>query len=428
MKKITMPQDQVFWYLSQDYNPSLRGTITADVVIVGGGMAGISAAQAWHERGKKVVVIESTFCGAGASGKSSGFITPNAELSFTDFINLYGKPKAKLIWDFIGSGVQQIKKNIHEHKLECEYVPENTLVLANTKRATKKLKEEFEHLQEMGYRSAYVPASHLPDYINSHKYHGAVEYFGSFGINAYLYCQEMKQILMKQGVAIYEETPAVEIKDHSVHTPQGLIHAERIIVCTDHFIRKLGLLKKEIYPVQTFLMISNQLQDEQIKALFPHKKYMAWDTDLIYQYFRVTSEKRLILGGGDYFTAYAGHETHNYSLIVKKLSRYWQEKFPRVPMQFDYRFPGLIGISKDIAPLAGQDKDKKSVYYVGAAAGLPIACALGRYSAEHYLDGRTELDESFSPYRHFLIEGALQSILGNRISFALSNLKSELGF
>lgn len=63
MKQVIQPQDNVLWYLKKENNPPLRESIEADVVIIGGGMAGLSAAQAWVERGKKVVLIEQYYCG-----------------------------------------------------------------------------------------------------------------------------------------------------------------------------------------------------------------------------------------------------------------------------------------------------------------------------------------------------------------------------
>ena len=87
-------------------------------------------------------------------------------------------------------------------------------------------------------------------------------------------------------------------------------------------------------------------------------------------------------------------------------------------------WPGLIGLSKDIVPIAGRDAQWPSVYYVLAGAGLPWVAGLAQYSAEHLLDGRTDMDAIVSPYRRFAFGKFLQKLLGNRITFALSNLKS----
>jgi gamma-glutamylputrescine oxidase len=91
-------------------------------------------------------------------------------------------------------------------------------------------------------------------------------------------------------------------------------------------------------------------------------------------------------------------------------------------------WPGLIGVSKDILPLAGRDQKDPSLYYVGACAGLPWAAALGRYAADALIDGRSEHDDTFSPYRSFKFGGALQTVLGNRLTFALSHVTTLNSF
>ena len=68
-----LPQDEVFWYLNESAIKPLTHDIKTDVVIIGGGMAGLSAAQKFLEKNVKVVLIEKNYCGSGATGKSSGF-------------------------------------------------------------------------------------------------------------------------------------------------------------------------------------------------------------------------------------------------------------------------------------------------------------------------------------------------------------------
>jgi gamma-glutamylputrescine oxidase len=172
-------------------------------------------------------------------------------------------------------------------------------------------------------------------------------------------------------------------------------------------------------------MASQQLTDDQIHAIFPKEKLMVWDSELIYNYFRMTADSRLLLGGGDLWTTYASKETHGYDYIVKKLTNSFRKKFPHVDIQFEYVWPGLIGLSKDIAPMAGPDKDFKHIYYIAACAGLPIAAAFGKYSAQHLFEGRTDMDGYFNPYRSFPIGGRLQSVLGTKLSFALCNVLKQ---
>jgi len=421
MKKTWAPQEQVFWYLNRKaIRPCLKN-MQVDVVIVGGGMAGLSAAQAWHARGKKVILCEQYYCGAGATGKSSGFITPNAELSFTNFLTKYDTDVACKVWDFIVSGVQDIRRNILEYNFMCDYSEQDTLVVANSLADLKQLEVEHYNLADNGYHTDFYTADSVRQKVGSDLYFGGVGYEDTFGMNSYAYCQEMKKHLEGLGVLIFEETPVLEIHDHCVVTPHAKIYADYIVVCTDRYMPDLGLLTQQVYHVQTFLMASQVLSDKQIATIFPNKKLMVWDTDLVYTYFRMTGDNRLLLGGGDLLSTYASQETHHYASIIKKLTSYINHKFPKLDIQFEQIWPGLIGISKDIIPFAGRDKDKPYLYYVSAAAGLPIAAALGRYSAESLIDGATEFDVYFSPYRTFFISGVKQSILGKKASFAISN-------
>jgi gamma-glutamylputrescine oxidase len=418
---VWMPQDQVFWYLKRNAIPACHESITADVAIIGGGMAGLAAAQAFQKRGKKVVLLEQYYCGSGASGKSSGFITPNAELSFTDFSKHYNPEIAKRIWDFITCGVNDIRDNIQQHQFTCDYAPQDTLMLANTMDAFKGLEIEHQNLSQAGYKTQLYDKATLRNHIGSDGYVGAITYEETFGISGYLYCQELKNHLQKLGVMIFEETAVTAIDNHVLTTPHAQITADYIVVCTDRFMPELGLLTQDVYHAQTFLMISESLTDTQIHAIFPEKNLLVWDSEFVYNYFRMTSDKRLLLGGGSVLTTYSSKPEHDSARMFAKLTRYFDAKFPGLNIQFKQLWPGLIGLSKDIAPIAGRDKDRPFLYYVSAAAGLPIAAALGRYSAEHLIDGRTDFDPYFSPYRSFLIGGALQSVLGTKLSFALCN-------
>ncbi len=422
MKKQIHVQDQVFWYLQRGKIVPCTQDMHADVVIVGGGMAGLAAAQAWHARGKKVVLLEQYYCGSGASGKSSGFITQNAELSLTDFSHKYGPQGGMTIWKAFSAGVQDIKNNIFNNNFSCGYEEQDTLIIADSAKAMAGLKIEHDTLQKMGYPTRFYDQKTIKSQVKSDGYFGGIVYENTFGIDGYRYCQELKNHLQSQGVLIFEETPVIEINDHAITTPHAQITADYIVVCTDRFTPELGLLTQEVSHVQTFLMMSQVLSDEQVAMIFPDKKLMVWDTQTIYNYFRIDSNNRMLVGGSDFSSTYSDKARHDYDPIIQKLTGYIAQKFPELTINFEQTWPGLIGISKDISPIAGVDKDKPYLFYVAACAGLPIAAALGRYSAEHLVDGSNELADYFSPYRKFPISGIAQSILGDKLSFMLSHI------
>jgi len=416
-----LPQDRVFWYLNTTKAKPLTSDISTDVLVVGGGMAGLTAAQAFHAKGYKVVLIEKNYCGAGASGKSSGFITPDSELSLFEFTRIFGQDTGKKLWNLIGAGVTTIANNIQNYNVDCDYQVQDTLILANSARAfTNDIQKEYNNREKAGYTSVLYSHDQVRSVIGSNKYVGGISYDGTFGIHAYKYCLGMKHVLQEAGVQIYEETPAINIQEKKVQTPHATINAEHIVVCTDRFEPALSSLWDKIYHVQTFLMISSPLSDAQIARIFPKKPFMVWDTDMIYQYYRLTGENRLMLGGSDLLYTYA-NESHNNARVARKLMRYFREKFPSVNVEFEYIWPGIIGISKDVFPVAGFDEKMSSVYYIAGTCGLPFAAALGTHCADRIVNNNTEFDAHFSPYRSFTLGPVTQRILGTRLTFALSN-------
>lgn len=416
------PNDQNYWLVQSDNIRPCVQDLSVDVVVVGGGMAGLSAAQSFAARGKKVALLEKSYCGAGATGKSAGFITPNAELSFTDFIKRYDHAAAVDVWNMIGGGVQAIQKNIKTYGFECDYVVQDGLLVATSKKDMPMIRLEHENLSKAGYQAELFEEKEIRSVVNSNRYFGGVSYEGSFGINGYDYCQDLKRHLVAQGAFIFEGTPVTSIDDHVVVTPHAKVTAEHIVVCVDRFLSDLSNVGDQIYHVQSFIIASEPLSEHQIALMYPEKHMMAWDTHLIYNYFRLTSDRRLILGGGDLFSTYWDNELHSYARITRKLSNYFYDAFPALAgVRFTYQWSGLIGISKDIAPIAGSDEKHSHIYYVSGATGLPIAAALGHYSMEHLLDGRRDMDRYFSPQRSFMINGLAQKLLTKKLTFAISN-------
>lgn len=278
----------------------------------------------------------------------------------------------------------------------------------------------------MGYQSRLYDAREVGQVVGSKGYAGAVRYPDTFGINSYLYCQAIKGILRASGVAIYEQTLARRIDGYEIFTPHGRITADHIIVCADRFVPDLGALKKEIYHYQTFLGITKPLSDDQIKAMFPSGAMMAWDTDLVYNYFRITGDRRLLIGGGDLLYTYAHNVTKNTGRFGKRLQNYINKKFTSLDIEMEYLWPGMLGISKDLLPVMGQDEKNNHVWYIGAATGLPWAAALGSYGAQRLISKRNDFDEIFSYQRHFVIGPTLQSVLTTPVTFALSNGIAEV--
>ncbi len=423
MKPQLTPYDINFWYLKTPLIKQLTSNCSYDVVVIGGGMAGLSAAQGFFQKGIKVALIEKALCGSGATGKSSGFITPDSEISLHAFIARFGQEKAQKIWDLGTHGVSLIKNNIQSYNLDCDYIAQDTLIVANTQKSfLNDIQKEHQARKLMNFDSTlYRNSSELSNILRHQGYQGGIRYGETFSINGYKYCQALKSQLQKEGLDIFEETPAIEIKDHSVITPKGKIKANLIIFCVDRFLADFNILDSEIYPLQNFIILSAPLTLKQIDNLFPQDPCMVWDTDLLYTYYRITHDNRFLIGGSNLYSIYAGYEQYSNKRIIEQLASYAQKKFPFLDLTFEYTWPGLIATTKDIFPIAGVDKDKDYIYYITGTSGLPWASAVGNYSSEKFINNNTSYDEIFSPYRAYSIGPIVQKILGKKLSFALSS-------
>jgi gamma-glutamylputrescine oxidase len=392
------------------------------VVVVGGGLGGLTCAHALVDRGVDVALLERAFCGAGASGRTSGFITPDSELELSDLVANYGQPQGQALWEFAKAGLERVRRTIAQLAVECDYQIQDSLFVARTARAFRKTIEvEHRTHTSLGYQSTLYDRASLATIFGSRVSHGGVRYGGTFGMNAYAYCRALRDELGRRGVRIYEGTPVTRLTGRGVETPGGAVSARAVAVLTDRCLPALGLAAPAVYHVQTFLAISRPLRDKDIRLVFPDDRFMAWDSDLLYHYFRMTGDDRLLVGGTDMRSVYSRRETRTMQRAARNLTRYLAAHFPSLTVEFEYLWPGLIGVSKDFAPIVGTHEAFPTVHFGGAAAGLPWAAAIGEYLAGKITDGRDELDEALGPGRQFPVGRRLQGTLGKPVAFALSH-------
>jgi gamma-glutamylputrescine oxidase len=384
-------------------------------------MAGLSCAQTLVAAGKKVAIVEREFCGAGASGKAAGFILQDSELELGELIRTRGVDDAKKIWEFVGTGVERIRNNIQENHFDCDYQKEDSMFVANNQASKHFVYEERESRSKLGYSFEVYEQPELRRAINSPRYTAGIRYTGTFGIDPFAYCQEFSEMLQKQGVRIFENTAVQQIEKDHVTTASGTVFAKNIVVCADRFIPEFGKLQSEIYHIQTFVGVTTSLTAEQVKLLFPSGNLLVWDTDLIYHYFRVTGENKLLLGWADVTYTYSPSPAKHYGRFPPHLRAYFAKTFPQFPIEWERIWPGMLGVTKDLLPIMGPDEIYDSIWYAGAATGLPWATALGVYSAERILNGRNDFDEVFSSKRTFTIGPRVQKMLTKPLSFALSH-------
>jgi gamma-glutamylputrescine oxidase len=402
---------------------ALEGHTEADVVVVGGGMAGLTAAEWLREQGdRQVVLLEATRCGAGATGRSSGFITPDSELQVTDLVRRFGPELARRLWVEAHDACEHIRRNVERHAIPCDLVSADCLYLGAGRRGFETVRDEHAHRQRLGFETRLYGEDTLRGVIGSDRYAGAVRYGRTFALDPHAYARAMRAALVARGVRIFEDTPAVRLAGGRVETPRGSVSAPQVVVCLDRFAPALGVAR-DTWHAQTFLVVSEPLDEGVRSSIFPDGPLLAWDTDLIYQYFRLTGDGRLLVGGGTVRETYARPRPR--SRTPERLVRFIRETFPALgKVHFESYWPGLIGVTRDLLPLAGRGPDGPKPLLAGCAGGLPWSVLAGQAAGRAAMCASTDLDAHFSPARHFGV-GPLASILPKRLSFAVSHLYNK---
>lgn len=415
----------------------LRGKTDADTAIVGGGISGLSAAQ-WlrEEAGRDVVLVEGSFCGAGATGRSSGFITPDSETELSQLARRFGDADAAMLWRAGVGACALIRANIARSAIDCDLVEADSLYVANSPRGVAAVRAEHEAHRRLGFSSRFYSRAEMGEALGADGFHAGLRAPGTFGVSGAAYARALRDTLIARGVRIHEGSPAGEVGPGLVRTPEGEVRARHVIVCLDRFAPDLDIARRDTYHAQTFLILSEPLADATRRALFPAGPMLVWDTDLTYQYHRLTAEGRLLVGGGLIRNTYARRESP-VDAGVRHLLRYIRAKYPVLnTVRFTHAWPGLIGLSKDLLPLAGPypcsssqtgsrdapgaDRGEPTQHVAMCGAGLPWSTLAGRVAAQRAVGGATPLDRFFDPGRAFSTIEPLQPFVGKPATWALS--------
>lgn len=411
------------------YCEPLKKHVESECLVIGGGIAGLHAALRLVDAGKKVALLEKTICGGSSSGQSGGFLSPESEEDMSALMNKYSEKDAKIVYGIAQDGFNLIINNIKKHNFNCDLRVQDTFFFSSKKSHNETILEEAEAKEEEGLPHKILHKRELMKFHPGKNYKIALFYPGSYGINSFAYCQEMKNLLLKKGVKIYEGSEVKKINGNTAITHLGSVNAKNIIICVDKLRKELDEdFEKKYYHIQTYIAVSEPLTNEEMKSLFPKKELMCWDTDWDYVYYRPVEGNRLLVGGSSAMTAYMPERYYSPKIIEKFINNL-KENFPKIrDLEFTHYWSGLIDATKDLVPIADYDHKNKSIQYSLGCTGLNWAAYCGDYLARRVVDKNTkDLTEFLGANRKFWISDNLQKVLGKRISFLLSHLKHFLG-
>ncbi|MDB5416209.1 MAG: Glycine/D-amino acid oxidase [Rubritepida sp.] len=257
--------------------PPLRGEEQADIVIVGGGITGCSAALHAAEAGARVTVLEAMTIGWGASSRNSGHLPPATKHEPAEILRRYGREHGQRIIDASASGPQTLVELTQRHGIECGIAIPGILSVAHTPVALRHLEERAAYWESRGEPIEVLDRDTLAAMVGSRFYLGGVLDKRGGSINPLAYVRGLAKAAIAAGARLYEKTPAnsLEREGHrwKVSTPEGVIRADRVFLCTNaHTDTLLPGLKQTVLPVRVVQLFTRPLSDNLRRSILPGRE------------------------------------------------------------------------------------------------------------------------------------------------------------
>lgn len=280
---------------------SLQGQADADIVIIGGGFAGLSTAISLLERGTRdVMLVEAQHIGHGASGRNGGFVFGGFSLDSAVLLEQLGRDEARGLYRLTIDAVKRIRRRIAEHAIECDVVHGGVL-LANwfaDDRPLRELQHLMQHSFDVDWR--WLSRDEVRALLSSDRYHAALHERDAFAFHPLKYAQGLARTLVGHGVRVHENTRVSGILADGagwrVDTASGSVRCRQVVVCCGGYIGALHPpLARASMPIATYVMTTEPLGERLRTAL--RTEAAVYDTRFAFDYYRALPDTRLLWGG-----------------------------------------------------------------------------------------------------------------------------------
>jgi len=399
-----MTQHECFWSVDSPapktyLNKSLPEK--TDVVVVGGGFTGASAALQLAKGGARVTLVEAESIGWGASSRNGGQALSCLHHTLEKSIKIHGRELAREMFQAAVQAANTVEQIVRDEKLDCDFVRCGNIEAASKPAHFEALKREQDILQEVaGFEVSILPKSAVSSELGTDSYFGLMVNPRSGSVQPAKFVQGMALAAERAGADIHEGTRVLAIDrvagiDGShfiVNTDRGILSSKEIVLAANAWIGNIApQFRHRVLPVDSFVIATERLPEDLAQRLI-QKNRVAYDTRNVLAYYRLSPDRHMVWGGEG---TYKGV---NSKTNIKILRQGMTKVFPELAdFKIDYFWSGTLGITFDENTHAGQiDGMWYSMCYVGH--GVTLATYLGQQLANAIL-GR----ESHNPFANLNI-------------------------
>lgn len=370
----------------EDIQAQLDEDISADVVIVGGGLTGLSTALALKKAGLDPVVIEREYCGFGASGRNAGHLTPTIGKDLPTLLMLFGEKRSASLVRFADHCVESTEQLITEHGIDCDYHRSGNIMAAVHPKQEGRLRKATAVAKKLGADVRFIEPGEMrerglpPAFVS-----GALEAAGGT-LHPGKLVNGLRRAVLAAGIRVFERTAAFEVKDGArvlVQTEKGTIRADHAVMASNAYTADIGKPGSKIYALYVTLCESEALNDDQIRSIggWPGREgiYTAHES---LESYRLTGQ-RTILGGSKgvryIFGGKASHGDGPNARTQSMVATAFRDRFPQLgALRIAHFWGGWIAMTMNFLPAVGRSRGSNVFHAVGYNGhGVAQATAIG---------------------------------------------------
>jgi gamma-glutamylputrescine oxidase len=393
------------------FAPLPAGNHTCDVAVVGGGLAGLSAAIELRDRGLAVTLLEARTIGHGASGRNGGQAIYGLACDITTIEDQLGRDAARQVFAMSLEALDLIRERIARFAIDCDW-RNGYLGVAMNARKARALRDEVDLLvSRYDHALAWVAHKDLPQWIDSPRYVAAAHDPRSGHLHPLKYTLGLAQAAASLGVALHEGSAVTALhKDAAgvrLTTDNGAtLRARHVLLAGNVYLQALSpalapALGARIMPVGTYIVCSEAVAPELAASLIPCGAAVC-DNNFVLDYFRTTPDHRMLYGGR------VSYSTRTPMDLATSMAQRMQNTFPQLRgVQAEYAWGGFVDISMNRAPDFGRLPGfGDRVYYLQGFSGhgLALTGLAGKLVAEAIAGDASRFDV-FAKLKHLPFPG-----------------------
>jgi len=374
--------------------PALAGPVEADLLVVGGGFAGLSTALHAAEAGLSVVLIEAHRIAWGASGRNAGFVVPNfAKVDPDDLRRVLGPKAERLIGMAAGSG-DLVFDLIRRHGIDCDAVQSGWIQPSHSAAALAKAQSRVRQWGALGRPVEFLDRAAVTALTGVDRWLGGWIDRSGGTINPVGYARGLARAARSAEATLHEQSPVTGLRrdgaDWLAQTPGGQVRARRVVLATNAYADRLWPgLAQGFFPLRVFQVTTEPLPAAMGQDLLPGRQAVSDSRRNLFT-FRFDRDRRLISGGMHILSP--GATMRVPRAIHRRMAR--ELGLPDLP-PLVYAWSGMASVMPDYLPRLVDLAPGLVAGFACNGRGIAMSTAMGRELARWA--GGADLSESAIP-------------------------------